>query len=137
MHNASGGSAGLLKIVEEASARRGEFQFPFASLANNKYRLTKGAAYPILGAFRNFVEIDPSTKDARWRGGFGAVLKAWKEMGPDLVAETAKATKEIGRLPDQLGKSRSHWTTMHMKIQNRVLRAALSASEEKTQIKRK
>lgn len=137
MHNASGGSAGLLKIVEEASARRGEFQFPFASLANSKYRLTKGAAYPILGAFRNFVEIDPSTKDARWRGGFGAVLKAWKEMGPDLVAETAKATKEIGRLPDQLGKSRSHWTTMHMKIQNRVLRAALSASEEKTQIKRK
>jgi len=37
MHNATGGSAGLLKIVEEASARKGEFRFPFASLANDKY----------------------------------------------------------------------------------------------------
>lgn len=131
MHNASGGSAGNMKIVEEASARRGEFEFPFAELDTSKYRLTKGATYPILGAFRNYVDIDPDTGEAKWRNGFRSVLKAWKSVGPELVAETVSATKEIGRMPDQIGKSRGHWSNLHMKVQNRVLRAALSASEER------
>jgi len=65
------------------------------------------------------------------------VLKAWKDMGPDLVAETAKATKEIGRLPDQLGKSRSQLDDDAHEDPERVLRAALFASEEKTLTKRK
>lgn len=120
VHNNAGGSAGKLKIVEEAAVRRGDFTFPFAELPPNKYRLTKGAAFPIIAAFRNYVEIDEKSGDAVWRGGFGKVLKEWSKAGSVLVAETASATKEIGRNPDMLGKNRGHWDTLHTKIRLRV-----------------
>jgi len=68
-----------MNIIGEASERRGAFDFPFAGLAGNKYRLTKGAAFPILAAFRTYVEPHPKTGEARWRGGFEKVLQVWKE----------------------------------------------------------
>ncbi|MDO9069031.1 MAG: AIPR family protein [Deltaproteobacteria bacterium] len=125
MHNVSGGSAGKMNILEMASAKRGSFEFPFAQLEPCEYRLTKGAAFPILAAFRNYVEVDPDTGEAVWRGGIEAVLREWEEAGPELVAETAQATKEIGRNPDQIGKNRKHWDNLHMKLQLRVLRSEL------------
>jgi hypothetical protein len=88
--------------------------------------LTKGAAYPMLAAFRNMVEVDGSGS-ACWRGGFRSVLRLWKEAGPELVAETDNATEDIGRTPDHLGKNRKHWDNLHMKVQLRLLRAQLEA----------
>ncbi|MDZ4860932.1 MAG: AIPR family protein [Candidatus Hydrogenedentes bacterium] len=130
MHNKAGGNAGLLKIVEKASAKRGTFDFPFApELDPKEYRLTKGATYPILGAFRNFVEVDPKTGEARWRGGFGAVRRAWEKLGPNLIAEVFSATKEIGRLPDQIGKSRKVWTDCHRELGFRLLQQQVAAQK--------
>jgi hypothetical protein len=63
-NNKSGGSAGKMNIVEEAGPRRGDFEFPFAELDPSPYRLTKGATYPMLGAFRSYVVEDPKTGDA-------------------------------------------------------------------------
>lgn len=121
IHNAAGGRAGSKNIVEEAGKDRGEYDFPFAQLPTSKYRLTKGACYPMLAAFRNMVE-EGSSGFARWRGGFTAVLKLWAEAGQDLVDETDLATTSIGRTPDHLGKSRPHWDKLHGKLQNRLLR---------------
>lgn len=133
IHNNQGGSAGKLNIVEEASKRVGEFEFLFATwLTPNQYRLTKGATYPILAAFRNLVEINDSTGRAEWMGGFANILEFWKKAGPELVEETFNATKEIGRNPDLLGKSRKHWDNLHMKIRLRVLMERLSQSEAKS-----
>ena len=129
IHNRSGGRAGRLNIIEEAGKRRGNFEFPFAALTKNNYRLTKGASYPILAAFRNYAEIDEGTNDAKWRGGFKAVLRTWREMAPELVDETYNATKEIGRTPDQLGKNRKHWDNLHMKVQLKLLRERLVVQE--------
>ena len=131
IHNRSGGRAGKLNILEEAGKRRGTFEFPFAALPQSNYRLTKGASYPILAAFRNYVEIDEKTNDAKWHGGFKAVLRAWEEVAPELVDETYSATKEIGRTPDQLGKNRKHWDNLHMKVQLKLLRERLVAQESK------
>ena len=129
IHNRSGGRAGKLNILEEAGKRSGNFEFPFGALTQSNYRLTKGASYPILAAFRNYAEIDEKTNDAKWRGGFKAVLRAWKEVAPELVDETYNATKEIGRTPDQLGKNRKHWDNLHMKVQLKLLRERLVAQE--------
>lgn len=130
VHNEEGGRAGKLNIVEEAGRRREAFKFPFARLQSSEYRLTKGAAYPILAAFRNYIEVDPTTGEAKWQGGFKKIVKTWKSVAPDLVSETYNATREIGRMPDQLGKSRRHWDNLHTKLQLRLLRAKLSAREE-------
>ena len=118
-----------MNIVDEAG-RKGPFKFPFAQLPESDYRLTKGACYPILAAFRNHVEINPTTGFAQWRGGFDKVLKEWNDAGPELVEETDTARKEIGRNPEQIGKNRKHWDNLHMKMQLRLLRAKLNEREE-------
>jgi hypothetical protein len=125
IHNESGRSAGKMNIVEEATGNR-MLEFPFAQLVPSKYCLTKGAAYPMVAAFRNMVQEDEAG-NAQWRGGFRSVLRLWKEAGPELVEETYNATKEIGRTPDHLGKNRKHWDNLHMKLQLRLLRAQLEA----------
>jgi hypothetical protein len=58
-HNDAGASAGKMNIMEEASERRRTFEFPFGNLMGSKYRLTKGATFPILAAFRTYVEKNP------------------------------------------------------------------------------
>lgn len=130
LHNASGGSAGRLKIIEEAPVKKGAFNFPFAGLPSAQYRLTKGAAFPILGAFRNFVEIDEDTGQAQWRGGFQNVLKAWQVIGPELVAETHRVTRETGPNPDGLGKNRQHWVNLHKTVRLAVLQDELKAMKK-------
>ena len=124
IHNDAGGRAGRMNIIEEASKAR-LLDFPFAQLQPNKYRLTKGATYPMLAAFRNMVQVDGESGNAGWRGGFKSVLKLWKEAGQELVAETDTAIEDIGRTPDHLGKNRKHWDNLHMKLQLRLLRAQL------------
>ncbi|WIJ23431.1 hypothetical protein [Devosia sp. RR2S18] len=103
-----GSGAGRMRIVEEAPARKKAFDFRFSHQKPNKYRLTKGAAFPILAGFRNFVDYNPKTNTASWVGGFSNVREMWSEIAPELVRETAAATREIGRTPDLIGKSRNH-----------------------------
>jgi hypothetical protein len=128
-HNETGGRAGKMNIVDEVPEGR-KLDFPFAGLPPSRYRLTKGACYPILAAFRNMVKED-SAGNASWQGGFKSVLNLWSDAASELVEETYNATKEIGRMPDQLGKNRKHWDNLHMKIQLRLLRAQLVAQRAK------
>ena len=69
IRNESGGKGGKFNIVEGGPGRT--HTFPFAKLPSAEYRLTKGAAMPILAAFRNCVELDEAG-NARWVGGFEA-----------------------------------------------------------------
>lgn len=131
MHNEVGGSSGKMNIIEEASERRGPFDFPFADLKSSKYRLTKGATFPILAAFRTYVEITPKTGEARWRGGFDKVLSIWKEAGPSLVEETYQLTREGVRNPDAIGKNRKHWANLYMRLQVRLLQERLQEQQQK------
>jgi hypothetical protein len=132
MHNEAGGSAGKMNIIEEASERRGTFDFPFAGLKGDKYRLTKGATFPILGAFRTYVKENSKTGDAQWRGGFERVLEVWEEAGPNLVEETFQLTREGVRNPDAIGKNRKHWASLYMRLQVRLLQERLQEQQEKT-----
>lgn len=128
LRNEQGGKGGRFKIVEEAR-KGGSFDFPFAQLSPAQYRLTKGAAMPILAAFRNVVRVEPTSGSAVWAGGYAAAEALWAEHGPELVNETVAATQEIGNLPDQLGKSRQHWANMHKTVKLRVLERRLELAE--------
>ena len=114
------GSAGKLSIVEQA--REGAtFDFPFGRLPASKYRLTKGALFPIFAAFRNMVEINPSG-EAQWRGDFDEVLALWRDVAPEACRVTKTATQDIGYQPEVLGKNRGHWSNMHKTIELFLLR---------------
>lgn len=118
-------AAGRLRIIEEA-AKGKSFPFKFTDEAEERYRLTKGASFPIFAAFRNCVAYDPQTNKASWIGGFPAVMQLWNEAGPELVRETANAIKDVGHLPDQLGKARGHWSNLHRAMALRALRHQLN-----------
>lgn len=137
IRNEVGGSAGKMNMIEEASERRGVFEFPFGGLEPLKYRLTKGATFPILAAFRTYVEVNPKTGNARWRGGFERVLQVWKESGPNLVEETFQLTKEGIRNPDAIGKNRKHWANLYMRLQVRLLQERLQEQQAKPSRRRK
>lgn len=121
-------SAGRLRIVEEAQKSKGRFDFPFSGQESQKLRLTKGATFPILAAFRNCVAYDPTTHTANWIGGYSAVRAMWEDAALDLIKETFDATKTIGRTPDVLGKARPHWANLHRLLEVRVLRSRLGES---------
>ena len=137
MRNEAGGSAGKMNILEEASERRGEFEFPFAGLSGSKYRLTKGATFPILAAFRTYVELNPRPGKPRGAGDFERVLEVWEEAGPNLVEETYQLTREGKRNPDQIGKDRKHWANLYMRLQVRLLQERLQEQEDKTTLRRR
>jgi hypothetical protein len=110
-----------MRILEEAG--KGQmFQFPFSYAAPSQYRLTKGATFPIFTAFRNCVTYDRVNNRASWVGGYTAVRKLWEEAAQELVRETYDARKDVGHLPNQLGKSRSHWAGLHRALEVRPLR---------------
>lgn len=117
------GSAGKLDIVEEAGGKR-SFDFPFAGLEPSKYRLTKGALYPIFAAFRNKVGADPA-RNGCWIGGFPEVMKLWQQSAPELLRQTRQAIADIGHKPDQIGKNRGHWNNMHQTVELMILRNEL------------
>ncbi|MCL3881900.1 AIPR family protein [Marivita sp. GX14005] len=117
--------AAKLKIVEDAPKKSGVFQFRFAGLEPHDRRLTKGAAYPILGSFRNYVRINPDSDQAEWVGGFDNVKVVWGEIGKDLVLETREAVKSIGNAPDVLGKNRNHWANLYRTVENHFLRSEI------------
>ena len=118
-------SAGRLRIVEEAQKSKGKFEFPFSGQDSQKFRLTKGATFPILAAFRNCVAYNKETHRATWIGGYPAVRAMWEDASLDLIKETFEATKTIGRTPDALGKARPHWANLHRLLEVRVLRSRL------------
>ena len=118
-----------LKIVEEAGKKVGHFEFPFAGLAPHERRLTKGAAYPILAAFRNYVRINTETGMAEWVGGFEHVKAVWASTAKDLVLETREAIKSIGNAPDALGKNRNHWSNLYRTVENHFLREQIERLE--------
>ncbi len=119
--------AAKLKIVEECGGKAGQFRFPFAGLEPHQRRLTKGAAFPILATFRNYVTLNPNTGLAEWVGGFDHVKDVWKEVAKDLVLETREATKSIGNAPDALGKNRNHWSNLYRTVENFFLREQIEA----------
>jgi len=124
-NDAVGGRAGNLRIVEKAPPSIKRFQFRYANLDDHEQRLTKGAAYPILGAFRNFVLVNPTTGNAEWLGGFENVLSSWRSLAPELVWETKQAIRDIGSAPDSLGKNRNHWANLFKTVRVYVMQQQL------------
>jgi AIPR protein len=112
LHNKAGGRAGKLAYVE--GRQRGKYPFPFIG-KEAKYRLFKGALFPMLGAFRWMVERD-SEGQARWMGSFDEVLEMWREIGAELMKATQETSEERDRNPNAIGKSRNHWATLHSTV---------------------
>ncbi|MGD1073695.1 MAG: AIPR family protein [Bryobacteraceae bacterium] len=125
LHNEAGGKYGNLSFVEHKE--RGKFVFPFIA-DESEYRLMNAALYPILGAFRWMVEIDPKQNKARWRGGFRNVLRIWRSSASELLRITVQKNAEEGRNPNAIGKSRAHWSSLYSRLALRDLQAKVEGA---------
>jgi hypothetical protein len=105
-----GGKGGNLSFIE--TRKKGAFNFHFIGQKGDS-RLMGGALYPILGAFRWYVDSDPTTLDMKWRGGFKSALMAWQQDGSELLKATKQMSDDLGRNPNAIGKSRPHWANLH------------------------
>ncbi len=81
--------------------------------------MTKGCLYPILAAFRNYVEIG-SKREARWVGGFDEVKNIWlnwgaRDLALRLVSTVVEASTRVGS-PDHVGKDRNLWANLHSQV---------------------
>tara|TARA_R110000751_G_scaffold179179_1_gene285269 strand:- start:328 stop:1542 length:1215 start_codon:yes stop_codon:yes gene_type:complete len=121
-NSASIGRAGALDIIEQRKGK-GRYDFPFANLPAKQHRLTKGAFYPIFAAFRNKVTVNKTTNQAQWQGGFNSVMELWRSVNIETARQTKNAIQIYGPKPDQIGKARGHWTTMHQAIELHILRS--------------
>jgi hypothetical protein len=112
--------AGRLAFMDEGNGK--DFKFHFIQ-ESGPYQLYDGALYPILGAFRWYVERDAKTQKMRWRKGFKEVLKAWQKNGAQLLRLTKATSDQLGRNPNAIGKSRPHWTSLHTTLSRNDLLA--------------
>lgn len=124
-HLRNGGKPRSLKIMDTKD-EKSKTGFPFVfSGKQAKERLQTGALYPILAAFRWMVEEDADGNFA-WRGGFDNVLARWKDTAPDLTRKTQERSKELGNNSNAIGKSRTHWDTLHQTVAFRDLMSKAS-----------
>lgn len=90
---------------------QGEFYFP------------DGWLFPIVAAHRALTVQRGAT--TFWRC---SPRKFFDKYGAKLVEATLEASRNFGRNPNQVGKSKAHWTLLHEKVVNTVLR--LTKGEE-------
>ena len=103
---------GKSDILEQAKGA--PYTFPFTRMVARE-RTTRGALYPVLGAFRWLVQDDPVSDGVTWNGGFENVLQRWAKLGPRLVAHTVEKREELPN-PDAVGRSKGHWGALHKEI---------------------
>lgn len=127
VHNKSGGKAGALKIMDTKDENaKSSFNFTFIN-KQAKMRLQTGALYPLLASFRWMVE-QSSDGAYQWRGGFAAVERRWNDAAAELVRKTFERSKELGGNANAIGKSRTHWDTLHQTVAFRDLMAVKAKS---------
>jgi len=117
-----------MNIVEK-QAKAANLNFPFAELPPSEYRLTKGASYPMLAAFRNMVATD-SSGNATWQGGFKSVLRLWSEAGPELEEETTTPRRKSVACPTSWGRIGSTGQLAHENPATPAARSTDSAARK-------
>ena len=110
----SGGKAGRLAWMDykNPDKKQKPFYYPFTD-RHSEYRMTSGALFPILAAFRWYIDYADDKQTMTWRIPFADVKKAWHAVSMQLLRATAEMCDELGNNPNALGKSKSNWGNMH------------------------
>ena len=125
--NGAKGRGGGLSFVRKTNRKL--FVPTFMNSAKGfENRLEEAALYPIMAAFRVFVEKDTLSGKMRWVGGFDAVKAAWRELAFELMTATKHTAAEVGRSNNAIGKSRMHWDGLYQKVENFKLRKIAAAA---------
>lgn len=111
--DASGPKGGKFgKLTEITTLKRGTNTLYFLG-KEIKYRAPDGWLYPILGAHRFLLRENKSGK-FDWK--VDDPRKFFDKFGERLVKITVETSRSLGRNPNAVGKSRSHWEQLYDKV---------------------
>lgn len=150
VYNTERRKGGHLRIIEKKIAPNGKttqnaWTFPFIRRQDGgygttgTYRLSAGATFATLAAFRVFVLPNGPKSVMRWDGGFSAVLSAWEKLGEEMMLSCAETSQSLGgpNNMNAVGKHRPLWRGLHKtakgyaaEIENRRLRAQLKRARQ-------
>lgn len=110
-----GGRPGALK---EIGYRNGKLRWPLVfspkqggDFERTAYDVPAGFVYPILGAMRFLLDVDPTSGKYKWKVD---PLRLYDNVLADkLVGLTLDASSELGRNPMAVGKSSRHWEGLY------------------------
>lgn len=130
----TGGRGGKLRIMNsnkrrDGSTKEDDLFFPFVRVGKGSYgrsgtwELTYAGTFAILAAFRNFL-VENEDGSIEWKGGIGAVERAWRALGAELVIacqETARTLPEH-KMAVLLGRNRPLWSVLHKTVREYLTR---------------
>ena len=105
------------------------------------YRLSNAATYPMLAAFRVFVRQNAAQTRMSWEGGFRALLKAWDDLGEEMMVSCVETSQSLGGANNinAVGKNRPLWRALHKtakgyaaELENKRLRAQLDQAKQQS-----
>ena len=149
-YNTERRKGGHLRIVEKKVGRDQKaipnaWTFPFLKRPDGTYgttgtyRLSAGATFATLAAFRVFVRENASKSAMKWDGGFKTVLQAWDDLGEELMVSCAETSQSLGgpNNMNAVGKHRPLWRGLHKtargyaaEMENRRLREQLDKAKQ-------
>lgn len=88
------------------------------------YRFSDGWLFPVVAAMRGIVGY--RTDVARWKA---KPQEFFDGIAKQLVKATLDTSKDLGRNPNAVGKSRPHWMALHEKVINTYLRKVTADTE--------
>jgi hypothetical protein len=105
----------------KSPARKAHFPF-IGPEETGESVLEDAALYPILAAFRVFLQKDPMSGEHRWIWPFAEVKGAWRSLAYELMKVTQTTSEDVGRSNNAIGKSRTHWNLIFQTVENYKLR---------------
>jgi hypothetical protein len=130
-YNESGGKFGSLKFVDsifvDANGDKRKkplppYVMPFTA-EQVTHRMNIAAVYPILAAFRMFVE--KRGKTFRWTVPFSQIKAFWDGVALEIMDMTKQQLQDEKYNLNALGKSRPHWANIQRAVENAMLKREL------------
>jgi hypothetical protein len=133
-----GKRGGRLRVMASRKVRQGGksitldngLYFPFLRVGKSfgkqgTYQLIYSATFAVLAAFRSFI-VEAEDGTYQWRGGFESVLRAWRELGGELVITCQDHAEQMPehKMAVLLGRNRPLWNGLHKIVKEYLTRQA-------------
>ena len=113
-YNSAGGRYGRKKYSgHKDDSTVGKSKFGMHDL---KYKIPDGFMYPVVAAFRSYLQYNEETDKYEWRNGIRPE-DTWNDCKKELTSSIMNFASSIGDNPNAVGKDTNIWDLAYMKVE--------------------
>lgn len=113
-YNSAGGRYGRKKYSgHKDDSTVGKSKFGMHDL---KYKIPDGFMYPVVAAFRSYLQYNEGTDKYEWRNGIRPE-DIWNDCKKELTSSIMNFASSIGDNPNAVGKDTNIWDLAYMKVE--------------------